>query len=234
MDQAIEDTFIALSNDKVQIESPDENSKHIQVEQEEVENEEIVNPADQVSDALGYPNATIVTKIDNVHHRLLALGPNLSQEEIRTAKQSVQHHEEAVAEMQHIAKMPLLRAVRANRFIKAFVSDSTNRLIDRAVNRVLSGGSVRSIALRHLLSKKNFKSTLISKVEHETTEDGQFPYTDPDTLNKKIAKNVDVALGRALRTYAQKKYEKQFQRKYEAALRISMEGFETDIENSGL
>ncbi|KAH0139983.1 hypothetical protein KCU67_g15001, partial [Aureobasidium melanogenum] len=50
----------------------------------------------------------------------------------------------------------------------------------------------------------------------------------------KIAKNVDVALGRALRTYAQKKYEKQFQRKYEAALRISMEGFETDIENSGL
>ncbi|KAG9564444.1 hypothetical protein KCU71_g10794, partial [Aureobasidium melanogenum] len=113
MDQAIEDTSIALSNDEVQIESPDENGKHIQVEQEEVENEEIVNPADQVSDSLGYPNATtMVTKIDNVHHRLLALGPNLSQEEIRTAKQSVQHHEEAVAEMQHIVKMPLSRAVR--------------------------------------------------------------------------------------------------------------------------
>lgn len=113
MDQAIEDTSIALSNDEVQIESPDENGKHIQVEQEEVENEEIVNPADQVSDSLGYPNATtMVTKIDNVHHRLLALGPNLSQEEIRTAKQSVQHHEEAVAEMQHTVKMPLFRAVR--------------------------------------------------------------------------------------------------------------------------
>lgn len=113
MDQATEDTFIALSNDDVQIKSLDDNSKHIQVEQEEVESEEIVNPADQVSDALGYPNATtMVTKIDNVHHRLLALGPNLSQEEIRTAKQSVQHHEEAVAEMQQIVKMPLLRAVR--------------------------------------------------------------------------------------------------------------------------
>ncbi|KAH0355764.1 hypothetical protein KCU83_g1653, partial [Aureobasidium melanogenum] len=234
MDQAIEDVFIAKSNDKAQIQSPGENSKHIQVEQKELENEETFNSANQLSDALGYPDiTTMVTKIDNVHHRLLALGPDLTQEEIRIAKQSVQHHEEVVAEMRHIVRMPILRAVRETRFIKAYISDSTNRLTDRAVTRVLSGEGVGSIALKHLLSKKNFKSTLISKVEHEITEDSRFPYTGPDTLSKKIAKSVDVALGRALRTYAQK-FEKQFRRKYEAALRKSIEGFETDMKNSGL
>ncbi|KAG9835671.1 hypothetical protein KCU98_g7281, partial [Aureobasidium melanogenum] len=235
MKQAIEDVFIAISNDEAQIQSPDESSKHIQMEQEEIGNEEIVNSANQLSDALGYPDiTTMVTKIDKVHHRLLALGPDLSQEEIRIAKQSAQHHEDVVTELRHIIRMPILRAVRETQFIKAYVSDSTNRLTDRAVTRVLSGGNVRSIALRHLLSKKNFKSTLILKIEHEITEDGRFPYTDPNTLNKKIAKSVDVALGRALRTYAQNKYEKQFRRKYEAALRKSMEGFETGLKNSGL
>ncbi|KAH0372011.1 hypothetical protein KCU65_g1630, partial [Aureobasidium melanogenum] len=238
MERPIEDTCNAKPNEEVQIRSLDENIKHIQTEprsQEEIENEEFVKPAIQLSHALGRPDVTtMVTKIDNVHHWLLELGQDPSQEEIRAAKQSVQNHEDLITEMRHIVRMPILRAVRVNRFIKAFVSDSTNRLTDRAVKRVLSGGSVGSTALKYLLSKQNFKSDLISKVEREITGDARFPFTDPDTLNKKISKSVDVALGSALRIYAQKKFEKQHRKKYEAALRKSIKDFETDMKDSGL